>query len=195
MATLRCFHCNLSTESHLTPFLPLPIAHCHTVHTSKTMKLTVSSISFTTACAVFIEAHSNAVMASVVNAAYENEVEQATDKHSKTRSLGEECSFASSGLRSNDADIGILDCAENFVCAEDERSSLGGRCVSADMQHRKLETCTKCTGNAACVGLSTDFINNKIADDACCGQDACQNIDEGKTLHLTTSSDTLHILI
>ena len=135
-------------------------------------------------------------MASVVNAAYENEVEQATDKHSKTRSLGEECSFASSGLRSNDADIGILDCAENFVCDEDERSSLGGRCVSTDtMQHRKLNTCTKCSGLDACTGLSQDFINNKIGDGACCGDFSCKSIDEGKTLYLTTSSDTPRILI
>ena len=135
-------------------------------------------------------------MASVVNAAYEREVEQFDDK--QARSLGEECSFVSSSLRVDQADIGILSCAEDFVCVEDDRSSLGGRCVSADtMQHRKLNTCTKCQNNG-CPGLSQDFIDNKIGAGSCCENNACNGIDEGKTIcillsHSLSRFNTLHI--
>ena len=164
--------------SHLTLYFyhwPLPT----TAHTSITMKLTVSSISFTTACSVFIKAPSNAVIASVVNAAYEHGVEQFEDK--QTSSLGEECSFVPSSVRVDQADIGILGCAEDFVCVEDDRSSLGGRCVSVDTSHRNLDPCIKCSGTDACYGLSQDFIDNKIADGSCCGSFACYYVNEGKT--------------
>ena len=143
------------------------------------MKLIVSSASFAAALAVFAPKYSNAAMASAVDAAYENEnkVEQAVDKHAKSRSLGEECSFASSGLRVDEADTGILGCAEDFVCVEDSRSSLGGHCVSVGVRdvskhHRDLQTCTKCTGQDACKWLN-DAQKAKIADDSCCGDYAC----------------------
>ena len=147
------------------------------------MKLAVSSTSFAAAFTLLAPKYSNAVMASAVDAAYENKIEQAADKHPELRSLVhyQECSFASSGLRLNEADIGILGCAEDFVCVEDSRSSLGGRCVIADMKHRDLQgtaACdTKCTGTDACAGLSKDFIDNNIGEKSCCGEDACKGLD------------------
>ena len=72
----------------------------------------------------------------------------------ESRSLGEECSFASLGLRVDEGDTGILGCAEDFVCVEDSRSSLRGHCVFVDVRddsnhHRDLQTCTKCSGQDA----------------------------------------------
>ena len=141
------------------------------------MKLAVSSASFAAALAVMIPKYSNAAMASAVDAAYENKIVEAADV--KTRSLGEECSFASSGLRGNDADTGILSCGMDFVCVEDGRSSLGGICVSADTKHRKLQThtpttscATKCTGTDACKGTDAAIIAT-IPDGSCCGELAC----------------------
>ena len=140
------------------------------------MHLAVSPTSFAVALSVVSPAHSNAAMAAAVDAAYENKiVEHAADV--RTRSLGEECSFASSGLRGN-VDTGILGCAEDFVCVEDGRSSLGGICVSAntDMKHRELQNtsaCTaKCTGTDACKGTSDDILAT-IPDGSCCGELSC----------------------
>ena len=141
------------------------------------MHLAVSSASFAVALSVVAPAHSNAAMASAIDAAYENKiVEQAADV--RTRSLGEECSFASSGLRGNDADTGILGCGMDFVCVEDSRSSLGGICVSAaaDMKHRDLQNTaactTKCTGTDACTDTEQAIIDS-IPDGSCCGEKAC----------------------
>ena len=150
------------------------------------MRLAVSSASFATAFAVVFKPYSNSVMASAVDAAYENKVKQADDVHIKSRSLGEECSFVSSGLHGKEADTGILGCAEDFVCVEDERSSLGGHCVSVHTEHRHLQTCTKCADNA-CDGLSQDFKDNKIGAGSCCGHYACKGIDEGEPMCLLLS--------
>ena len=144
------------------------------------MKLIVSSASIA-ALALVAPKYSNAAMAASVDAAYENKVvQQAADV--RARSLGEECSFASSGLRSNVADIGILSCGIDFVCVEDGHSSLGGVCVSADLKHRDLQntlTCTtKCTGTAdpgfgdACKGTDKAIID-ALPDNSCCGKLAC----------------------
>ena len=127
-------------------------------------------------------------MALAVDVAYENEVDLASEKQAQTRTLGEECYFVSSGLRSNDADTEILGCAEGFVCEEHSHSSLGGFCVSPYMKQRGLTSCTtKCTGDLACEGLSNDFINNKIADGACCGFKACSGVDEGENFLFAVS--------
>ena len=72
----------------------------------------------------------------------------------ESRSLGEECSFASLGLPVDEGDTGILGCAEDFVCVEDSCSSLRGHCVFVDVRdvsnhHRDLQTCTKCSGQDA----------------------------------------------
>ena len=137
------------------------------------MHLAVSSTSFAVALSVVVPANSNAAMAAAVNAAYENKIVEATDV--RTRSLGEECSFASSGLRGN-VDTGILGCAEDFVCVEDVRSSLGGVCVSTDLKHRELQNTqpctTKCTGTDACKGTSDDILAT-IPDGSCCGELSC----------------------
>ena len=139
------------------------------------MKLSVSSASFAASFSALIPKLSSVVMASVVDAAYENTNDQAAEKNIESRSLGEECSFASSGLRRNEADTGILGCAEDLVCVEDDSSSLGGLCISAvDTDHRDLETCTtKCTGLQACKGLSQEFIDSNIGEGSCCGNYAC----------------------
>ena len=121
------------------------------------MQLAVSPASFAAALAV-IPAHSNSAIASAANAAYKGLVGQGADKQMQSRSLGEECSFASSGLRHNVADAGILGCEEGFVCVEDAMSFLGGHCVSVDANHRGLEhtpttSCaTKCDGNVFLIG-------------------------------------------
>ena len=143
-----------------------------------TMKLAVSSASFAAALSA-VAKHSNAAMAAAVDAAYENKVVEAADV--KTRSLGEECSFASSGLHRNDADTGILSCGADSICVEDGRSSLGGVCVSADphMPRNLLvnTTCaTKCTGTNACATLSQVFKDDFIGEGSCCGVNACNGI-------------------
>ena len=144
------------------------------------MKLAVSSASFAASFALLAPKHSNAAMASAVDAAYENKIEQAADKHIDSRSLGEECFFASSGLRPNEADTGILGCAKDFVCVEDSRSSLGGHCVSVDGHGRDLQSCTtKCTGNRACKFLS-EAQKAAIADGSCCGDYACEGFNTGE---------------
>lgn len=163
------------------------------------MKFAVSSASFAAAFALFATKHSNAAMASAVNASYESKAEQFANKHSnslaekkvkqvanmhsKFRSHGKECSYVSSGLRGNEADTGVLGCADSFICVEDSHSSLGGRCVvesrdlSVNRLHRDLQTCTtKCEGFMACYFLS-DAEKALIADGSCCGDFACFNFN------------------
>ena len=67
---------------------------------------------------------------------------------------------------------------------EDDRSSLGGHCVSVEMHERELQTtCTKCD-NGGCNGLSQDFIENNIGDGSCCGSGACFGVDQGEIISL-----------
>ena len=151
------------------------------------MKLALSTTSFAATLALFVTPkYSKAALASSIDAAYEDKIEHAMkSKHVEARSLGKECSFTSLGSRGNDADTGILGCPEGYVCIEYDGSSLGGFCVSANVDHRDLlfTTCTKCTGTNACAGLTQDFINNNIGDGSCCGSRACQNLG-GETICL-----------
>ena len=104
--------------------------------------------------------------------------------------LGEECIplFSSKLGSERNADMGILGCPElGLVCARDELSSLGGRCVSQDaVGHRKLQSggdyscLEKCTGDGACEGLSQDFIDNNIGENSCCGNYACASFDDSE---------------
>jgi hypothetical protein len=91
-----------------------------------------------------------------------------------------ECDFVSSfKLRGSDADAGILGCTNpEYVCVEDGRSSLGGRCVPDVFDHRRLQyskpACTtKYTGVDACGG-GTNV--NLVAAGLCCGEKACFGI-------------------
>ena len=130
-------------------------------------------------------------MASAVGVAYQTHNKTTDDNHSVSRSLGEECSFVSSGLRKNKnhnkADTGILGCTVDHICVEGSRSYLGGRCIPVDTAHQDLhrdlysgtdddDSCTKCAGRAACKGLTQDFIDNNIGEGSCCGKGACYGL-------------------
>ena len=158
------------------------------------MQLAVSPTSFAAALTV-VPAHSKSAIASAANAAYKGLAEQVIDERIKSRSLGEECSFASSGLRGNEADTGILGCAGGFVCVKDDHSSLGGYCVSADVKHRDLQhtppCTTKCTGFYACKDLDAAFIAT-IPDGSCCGAYACMGITGEKMKCSAKCSLKLH---
>ena len=137
-----------------------------------------SFASFVAAFAAFSKAHSNSAMASAVDAAYDSQAVQIGDEPVKSQPLGEECSFASSGLHGIVADTGILSCVEDYICVEDRRSSLGGHCIPVDGQQRDLEdtTCSKCNGTNACEGLTPEFVQNNIGEGSCCGENACTYI-------------------
>ena len=149
------------------------------------MKLVVSPTSFATAFAVsaLLRAHSKSAVASAVDAAYKSKPEQVGGKHiKKSPSRDQECHFASSGLRGNEADTGILGCTEHYICVEDEHSLLGGKCITTGMK-RSLQiaspiTCaTKCEGTDACKGMTQDFIDKNIGEGSCCGERACYNVN------------------
>lgn len=95
------------------------------------MRLSVSSTSFAAAVAsqsLFL-LDSNSAVVSAVDIAFEKQDGHLED--SKTSPLDKECDFVSSfKLCSSDSDAGILGCTNpEYVCVEDGRSSLGGRCV------------------------------------------------------------------
>ena len=148
------------------------------------MHITVSSSSLVAAVATSGVHHAvgtNSAVASAIDFAYSSKSEL-LDKNNGTLKLGEECYFAvSSSLRGHEADAGILGCTDpEFVCVEDEISSLGGRCAPIKMVHRDLQdtpACsTKCEGVDACKGLDQNFIDNYIGDKSCCGTNACAYI-------------------
>ena len=96
------------------------------------------------------------------------------------RSIGDECTFTPSGGLRDNSSVG---CTANFRCEAEPRSSLGGICVPADMPRRALQTsaflqdtCTKCTGEKACEGLSREFIEKNIGEGSCCGYYACMYV-------------------
>ena len=156
--------------------------------------MTPSSTSLATAMATSTAFHligSRFAVASAVLSVNEGMPSRHLDTVTESALLGEECiPLFSSKLRSErNADMGILGCPEpGLVCARDELSSLGGRCVSRDtVGHRKLQygggnyTCLeKCTGDGACEGLSQDFIDNNIGENSCCGTHACASFDDSE---------------
>ncbi|KAL7517481.1 hypothetical protein ACHAWX_002400 [Stephanocyclus meneghinianus] len=87
--------------------------------------------------------------------------------------INQECTFLSV-LEQTTADSGILGCGTGSICIEDTLSSLGGRCVSAlDSEERQMQSCVKCTGTKACLGLTTAFKNSFIGCGSCIGDYAC----------------------
>jgi hypothetical protein len=147
------------------------------------MHIAVSSSSLVAAVAAsrsLFAMGTNSAVASAVDFAYKSESDLMDENDASM--LGDECYFAmSSSLRGHEADAGILGCTDpEYICVEDELSSLGGRCAPIKMMHRDLQdtpACTaKCTGTDACKGLTQDFIDNNIGDKSCCGTNACAYI-------------------
>ena len=116
------------------------------------MRLSLPSTSLTAAAsyAAFFSNWSNSVVASIIDLSYDSNINPWEEDSS--RSLNTECSFAiSPQLRGYATDAGILGCTEpGYICVEDERSSLGGRCTFSAVVHRALQNTpactTKCTG-------------------------------------------------
>jgi len=152
------------------------------------MRLFNSTASFSAALAAsqaILHIKSTAAVASIVDLAYETESQKQSANES--HQSNEECSFVSSfNLRKADADLGILSqcSAPAHVCVEDASSTLGGRCVPVMSRERKLQTTceTKCTPASACEGLSQDFIDNKIGQGSCCGEEACVGVSESSVI-------------
>ena len=150
--------------------------------TTTSMRLFNSTASFSAALAAsqaILHIKSTAAVASIVDLAYETESQKQSANES--HQSNDECSFVSSfNLRKADADLGILSqcSAPAHVCVEDASSTLGGRCVPVMSRERKLQTTceTKCTPASACEGLSQDFIDNKIGQGSCCGEEACVGV-------------------
>ena len=121
----------------------------------------------------------NSAVAAAVDMAYLGETDLLD---ADTATLGEECAFVvSSKQRGHHADSGILGCTDpKAFCVEDKLSSLGGRCTSSAIASRALQhtpACTeKCTGVAACHGLTPEFIHFNIGENSCCGFQACIGI-------------------
>lgn len=148
------------------------------------MRLTVPSTSITAAVAasqVLAYFSSKAYVTAAVDMSYVHS-DQLDVK--QPASIGEECTFVKSPrLRGYEVDAGILGCDDSeYICVEDDRSSLGGRCARIAASRRELQTsntptCTsKCTGFQACEGLSASFIANNIAEGSCCGFRACAGV-------------------
>jgi hypothetical protein len=82
-------------------------------------------------------------------------------------------------LRGQPADPGILGCSDpDYICVEDELSSLGGRCAPRAVAGRELQHTPPCTSKCSdngCTGLSQAVINN-IGANSCCGEKACVGI-------------------
>jgi hypothetical protein len=110
--------------------------------------------------------------------------------HVSSQVIGKECTFganASAGtdeLNSQQVDLGLLEVCgdEDYICVQDEASSIGGRCVLGTRQaegtilhqteavevERELQ-CEKCVGFGAC-----DYTDpSKVACGSCIGDFSC----------------------
>lgn len=103
---------------------------------------------------------------------------------------GNECVFNNPvKIQETEVDIGILACGADETCAEDETSSLGGRCMILDTSnevvgsHNEFVACTfangmngkKCVGHEACGG-GTD--HSKIGCGSCIGDFSCASMSD-----------------
>ena len=110
---------------------------------------------------------------------------------------GAECSLKNEfKLNDSDADVGILSCGKEEVCAQDNSSSVGGRCIKVKYSgevkvvvesHRHLaESCNflngtagiKCDGIDACLGADA----SKIGCGSCIGDSSCNSISGDATI-------------
>jgi hypothetical protein len=143
------------------------------------MRIAVSSISFTAATVSQALFDTKSAVASAVDMAFESKTEHLDANTSIFHN--KECSFVTSfKLRGQPADSGILGCSDpDYICVEDELSSLGGRCAPRAVAGRELQNtpaCTsKCTGTDACKGVPPAVLAN-IGANSCCGYKACQGI-------------------
>lgn len=146
--------------------------------TCKNMKLVVPSATIAVLHgAEYVHADKFGVATSI-DLAYETVVDNSSLRKPKRvlyepYLINQECTFLSV-LEQTTADSGILGCGTGSICIEDTLSSLGGRCVSAlDSEERQMQSCVKCTGTKACLGLTTEFKNSFVGCGSCIGDYAC----------------------